>query len=169
MCYLFHEVTTNRLQLIICQAPVHSLPECSYPLKGDGEGYGQKRKCKSYSEKYASKEDFMEGTAVENWKGLGHLTGKRKRSTYLTPKREWTDADLSVVKSLKSVGHLRNGSLLKPLNLENELYMLTGTYAFDFIATFSCTTFIDSCHVKNMILSGKSEFLQFIKELVSYG
>ena len=153
---------------IICQAPIHRLPECSDPLEGDDEGYGQKRKCKSCSKK-SSKEDFMESTAVENWKGLGRPTEKHKRSTYLTPKREWIDADLSVIKSVKSVGHLRNGSLLKPLILENELYMLTNTCAFDSIATLFCATYIDSFHVKNMILSGKAEFFQFIKELASNG
>lgn len=85
--------------------------------------------------------------ALENWKGLGNQVGKKKRKgTYLDkdPTILYYN-DTSRTKS-KVIGLLKNGNIsdLKSIKVDNKLYCLTNTCAFDSIFQIMCSSYVDS-------------------------
>ena len=160
---------TQENKCIVCDRPIHFLPECSEELPGDEEDCNQKRRCKKCISKQEFESEHKEMMATENWRGLGLPPKKRIRSSYLTQNREWIDIDLSTVKTVKSVGLIKNGIFIKPIRLENELYILTNTCAFDSIASLLCTAYINSLNFKNMIVEDDASIYEFVKDLATSG
>jgi len=105
---------------------------------------------------------YDDPTALENWKGLGYQVGKKKRKgTYL-------DKDPTILcyndtsrTKCKVIGLLKNGSIsdLKSINVDDKLYCVTNTCAFDSIVQIMFSSYVDSDVYAEWLNTNSSDIL----------
>jgi len=117
-----------------------------------------------FPEKNLIDKSYDDPTALENWKGLGYQVGKKKRKgTYLDkdPTILYYN-DTSRTKS-KVIGLLKNGSIsdLKSIKVDNKLYCITNTCAFDSIFQIMCSSYVDSDIYAELLNTNSSDNILF--------
>lgn len=149
---------------IRCRKPVHRLENCSTPLEGEEEGYGQKRVCRSCGEpslphsSINSEHTYSSTTSVElasqeNWKGLASQPKPRKRAYYWNNNPDYPQ--LLDISQKTNIGLLKNGNFfsLKPQRVLNENVTVTNTCAFDSATQIISAAYSDSELFRSYLLS----------------
>jgi len=96
------------------------------------------------------------------WKGLGYQVGKKKR------KGTCLDKDPTILcynetsrNKCKVIGLLKNGSIsdLKSINVDDKLYCVTNTCAFDSIVQIMFSSYVDSDVYAEWLNTNSSDIL----------
>ncbi|KAB0805433.1 hypothetical protein PPYR_02403 [Photinus pyralis] len=125
-----------------CGKNVHVLKECSIPIQGEQEGFGEKRVCvECHRLTTRTSKDIRNLSVVENWRGLAESVNK---SRYL--RASFQENEFLLHEKLNKIPILNNGNSLKlrAINVKGIKVTLANTCAFDSIFQLFLSAVYDS-------------------------
>lgn len=157
---------------VICRKGVHIVFECSAPVPGQEEGFGQKRVCRSCmtidSTKLAA---IFSSQEIENWRGLGHktTTAKQRKSRYL--RKDFLEHEFVVDDKIHKIPIFKNGDALelKAIKIRNRNISLTNTCGFDSVFQVCLCAMHDRETMSGYVEGAANEFLKLVKNVKEKG
>lgn len=155
---------------VVCRKGVHIVFDCSIPVAGDEEGYGQKRLCKSCQKiDNNTLSSLISSQEIENWRGLGRSTSKKKKSYYL--RNDFHKNEFIVHEKIKSMPIIKNGHdmQLKAIRLLNKNISLTNTCGFDSLFQVCLCALQDRQLLREYVQETENDFLQLVSSVQDKG
>lgn len=148
---------------VVCRKTVHLISQCSVPVRGEEEGYGQKRVCHGCQQlDHKALQSLISSQEEENWRGLGQI---RSKSRYL--KRDFVQNEFIVDDKLTTLPIMKNGNTteLKAVRIKNKSISLTNTCGFDSVFQLSLCALQDSEAVRKYAEDSDNDFLNLVKNV----
>ena len=138
----------------VCAKPVHIFIECSTPLEGEEEGYGERRICND-----CGKNDNVQNIDIQLDEESKENT-PRKKKTY-RPAAKYLGGRKHDIKDTlqwernRAIPIIKNGNSpqLAPVTIKNQTISLRNTCAFDSIFYLALLAAIDFVHIRNKVSS----------------
>lgn len=171
-CSLCTEGNASEHFCVVCRKGVHIIFECSAPVPGEEEGFGQKRVCRSCmtidNTKLAA---IFSSQEIENWRGLGHKTknAKQRKSVYL--RKDFLEHEFVIHDKIHKIPIIKNGDALelKAIKIRNRNISLTNTCGFDSVFQVCLCAMHDREIMSGYVDDTANEFLKLVKNVKEKG